>query len=470
MALTGSAATGPAQPGRQAHPARSASRGRGLVLLYLGCLLMAGAYGLTLLLPAFVKAAGGSALNAGLIYWASAIGAAGALLFGGRLTERIGAAGAAAIGSGLYAAAMGIIGGGGPGCNAGAAGVLLGAGWALVFTAAPIIASSMPGRAPARTRFLVLAGFNALGMGATPIAGQLLVSRGVSYQDVFAVAAVLGLCAAALFALLAGVMPAQAATARADGAARSRIGPARLVLASGVGPFLLMVALGACVFTTMTSYQATFAASRGLNPSVFYACYTAGVIIPRFTVARLLSRTSPATATTALLAGMCLSLAGFLLAGHDLVGYAASSALLGVTYGLAYPLIQAQAVSNTPDRLRHWALWYFSLAYFAGIYGFPLIAGAIIVVDGYQALIACLLVIAGLELALSIKTQHARQRAPRRPAGIVTLKREPGPGLRSVGSITLVKEMMALPLDEASVKVRTGPPDDGHGPGAALGR
>ena len=195
----------------------------------------------------------------------------------------------------------------------------------------------------------MLAGFNALGMGATPIAGQLLVSRGVSYQDVFAVAALLSLCAAALFVLLARVMPANAATARADGAARCRIGPARLVLASGVGPSLLMVALGACVFTTMTSYQATFAASRGLNPSVFYACYTAGVIVPRFTVTRLLAGASPATATTALLAGMCLSLAGFLLAGHDPVGYAASSALLGVTYGLAYPLIQAQAANSAPD-------------------------------------------------------------------------------------------------------------------------
>lgn len=427
MALTDSAATGPAQPGRRAHPARPASRGHGLVLLYLGCLLMAGAYGLTLLLPAFVKAAGGSALDAGLIYWAGAIGTAGALLFGGRLTERIGSGWAAATGSGLYAAAMGIIWGGGPGRSADAAGVLLGAGWALVFTAAPIIASSMPGRAPARTRFVVLAGFNALGMGATPIAGQLLVSRGVCYHDVFAVAALPSLCAAALFALLARVIPADAATARADGPARTRIGPARLVLASGTRPFLLMVALGACVFTTMTSYQATLAASRGLNPSVFYACYTAGVIIPRFTVTRLLARTSPATATTVLLAGMCLSLAGFLLASHDPAGYAASSALLGVTYGLAYPLIQAQAANSAPGNLRYWALWYFSLAYFAGIYGFPLIAGAIIVVGGYQALIACLLVIAALELALSIKTQQARQRVPGRPPSPRTSDPRAGP-------------------------------------------
>ena len=410
-AVADSAATGRAQPGSQTPPTRPASGGRGLVLLYPGCLLMAGAYGLTLLLPAFVKASGGSVLDAGLIYWAGAIGAAGALLFGGQLAARTGAGRAAAIGSGLYAAAMGIIWGGGPGWSVDAAGVLLGAGWALVFTAAPIIASSVPGRAPARIRFVVVAGFNALGMGATPIAGQLLVSRGASYQDVFAVGALLGLGATALFALLARVMPAHAATARADGAARSRIGPARLVLASGMRPFLLMVALGACVFATMTSYQASFAASRGLNPSVFYACYTAGVIIPRFTVTHLLARTSPATATTALLAGMCLSLAGFLLAGHDPAGYAASSALLGVTYGLAYPLIQAQAANSAPDRLRHWALWYFSLAYFAGIYGFPLLASAIIVVGGYQALIACLLAIAALELALSIKTQHPRRRA-----------------------------------------------------------
>jgi uncharacterized protein len=30
--------------------------------------------------------------------------------------------------------------------------------------------------------------------------------------------------------------------------------------------------------------------------------------------------------------------------------------------------------------------------------------------------------------------------------------------------------LLALPLDEASVKIRTGPPDDGDGPDAALGR
>ena len=142
------------------------------------------------------------------------------------------------------------------------------------------------------------------------------------------------------------------------------------MLTSAARPFLLMVLLGACVFTTMTAYQVTFAASRGLSPSVFFACYTLGVIVPRFTVTSVLARWSPAAATAVLLAGMCLSLAGFLLTGHDPVPYAASSALLGVTYGLAYPLIQAGAADSAPGQLRHWALWYFSLAYFTGLYGF----------------------------------------------------------------------------------------------------
>jgi MFS family permease len=141
----------------------------------------------------------------------------------------------------------------------------------------------------------------------------------------------------------------------------------------------------------------------GVAPSVFYACYTAGVIIPRFTMTRMLARVRPATATTVLLAGMCASLAGFCLAGHDAASYAASSALLGVTYGLTYPLIQAQAADSVAGQLRNWALWYFSVAYFAGLYGFPLIAGAIIAICGYQGLIACLLVIAALELAVSAR-------------------------------------------------------------------
>jgi len=388
---------------------------RSLVMLWLGCVLAATAYGLTLLLPAWVKAAGGSAAQAGLIYWCGALGASAALLFGGRLAGRVGGAWVAAGGCGLYAAATGILAyTGGPGGGACAAGVLLGAGWALFLTSASLTAAQLPSAAPAGTRFLVITGCVAAGMGAAPIAGQFLLDHGASYRGLFTLAALASLVAAGLFSLLAATTRAHATPVPGGIGARSVFGPARLLLASRARRYLVMVLLGACVFTTMTTYQTALAASMGTNPSVFYACYTVGVIIPRFTMARMLARLRPAAATTVLLAVMCVSLAGFCLAGHDAAIYAASSALLGVSYGLTYPLIQAQAADSVTDQLRHWALWYFSLAYFAGLYGFPLIAGAIFATCGYQGLIGCLLVIAALELAVSAQRT--------RPA---TTKRDP---------------------------------------------
>jgi MFS family permease len=378
-----------------------------LAVLYLGCLAAASSYGLTLLLPAFADATEGSQAQAGLIYWCGALGAAVALAMTGRLTVRIGTGWSAAVGAALYAVAAGLLASGGLSASVYAAGVLLGAGWALFFTSAPITAASIAGPARAPSCFLVLAGFNALGIGAGPIVGQLLISQGVSYRSLFGLAMVLSLGAAALLSRLG--RPAHTGTVppRHDSGTDSVIGSLRLILASRTRPFLVMVGLGACVFTTMTADQAPFAASRGLNPSVFFASYTLGVIIPRFTVTGVLAKARPTTATTVLLAGMCIALAGFLLAGHDPLLYAACSVLLGVSYGLAYPLIQAQAADSAPPDLRQQALWSFSLAYFAGLYGFPLVAEAVIMAGGYQALITVLLAAAALELAISVKIRHA---------------------------------------------------------------
>jgi putative transposase len=81
--------------------------------------------------------------------------------------------------------------------------------------------------------------------------------------------------------------------------------------------------------------------------------------------------------------------------------------IYGERHGLAYPLIQGRAADSAPAGLRQRALWYFSLAYFAGLYGFPLLAGTILGHGGDQALIGTLLVVAAAELAISLKTQDA---------------------------------------------------------------
>jgi Major Facilitator Superfamily len=57
------------------------------------------------------------------------------------------------------------------------------------------------------------------------------------------------------------------------------------IVRSPAGPWLLVIALFACLFTTMTQFQTTFAGARGLDNSIFYVGYTIAVIAVRFLVA-----------------------------------------------------------------------------------------------------------------------------------------------------------------------------------------
>ena len=59
-------------------------------------------------------------------------------------------------------------------------------------------------------------------------------------------------------------------------------------------------------------------------------------------------------------------------------------------------------------------MWYFSLAYFAGLYGFPLIASLVIARGGYQAIMAVLLTISVAELAVSARTRDPAKPKPAR--------------------------------------------------------
>ena len=259
------------------------------------------------------------------------------------------------------------------------AGVLLGVGWALFFTAAPIALSTfVPGESRSMY-FSVLAGFNALGMGLAPVLGDYLRSASVPFSTIFVTATGLSVVSAALFLLLARKLNGSTAPLGRADRGGSVLGPWRAVLASPARPLFVMVFLGACVFTSMQSFNSTYAGSHGLNYAVFYGAYTLGVIVPRFTVSGFVARQNPRRTTVVLLALMCLSLTGFLAVNSSPLVYGASSALLGVSYGLVYPLIQAQAVAVSEADVRHWVLSYFSLAYFVAVFGFPLVAGAVIV-------------------------------------------------------------------------------------------
>jgi hypothetical protein len=138
-----------------------------------------------------------------------------------------------------------------------------------------------------------------------------------------------------------------------DGSSAVSFGAAiRRILGSEAAFSLAMVLLFACLFTTMTSFQPTFAGARGLDYSVFYVAYTVAVIFSRFVLAGLTTRFDSRLVIAASVSVMALAVASFLAVGSTTLFYGISSALLGLGYGLALPSVQAQAVNVSEERVR----------------------------------------------------------------------------------------------------------------------
>jgi MFS family permease len=367
-------------------------------LLYSASLLASIAEGFFLLLPLYVKQAGGNELNVGWILWGGAIGS---ILLVGAMTRlldvvkpaTIAAAGCAAyaVGAAIFAFTAHI------GWYSIVAGFFQGAGVGLCVASYPIIVSGLIDDGKRSVHFSVLAAFGIAGMGVSPVIAAWLTNRGVGYNQIFLASALACVLCVAMFAVLNRLIPAAVTAARKQAPQHAL----RSVLASEASFPLIMVFLGACMFSSMMNFQTTFALSRGLDFQVFYACYITSTIVSRFTLSHAVNRANPRVMMVFLLAVMCAALASFSIVGSSALLYGIAATILGSSYGLVYPLIQAHAVNLTAPELRERVLAYFSFSYFVAVFGFPLVSGWVIVRFGYDAFAILLLGVGIAELAVA---------------------------------------------------------------------
>src|SRR5918997_2503237 len=133
--------------------------------------------------------------------------------------------------------------------------------------------------------FGYLTGTQQVGIGAGPVVGRFLVETGFGFRGTFLAADAVCLVAAALTAAVGLATPdprAVHATGRAACAEDALPGPSFAgaiggILRSEAVYSLAMVMLFACLFTSLTQFQTTFASARGLDYSVFYVAYTVSV-------------------------------------------------------------------------------------------------------------------------------------------------------------------------------------------------
>ncbi|MCK9875926.1 MFS transporter [Frankia sp. Ag45/Mut15] len=408
---------------------------RAVLWLLLGVVLLSSsAFGVLLLLGPFVKTVGGTERTYGALCAAAAIPTAIALalllrhpravapnlLLGGSCLVYTAAA---VLAASVHSQGPALV----------VAAIVLGTAWAVTYTAAPMIASELSDDRNRATLIGYATGTIQAGFGIGPVLGSGLRDAGLSYQHVFLVGAGLALGAAVLVVpltvqlrRLAAANAARATAAPAvstSGSQPARAGgtPAgddggagrdvrRMLRSPSVVP-LTMVLLSACVFTTMNSFQTTFADSRHLDFDVFYVTYTIAVIAVRLGLARRLSDSASDRVVALTTLGMTAASVAFVFVGSSPVLYCLASLLLGCTYGLGLPAFQARAVNLAGPAERVRMLPMAGLLFEVAILAFPIVAGAVVDSHGYRGLFVLLIGITSVVTVLGQVRGQARGQA-----------------------------------------------------------
>jgi len=374
----------------------------------LSSYLLSLSYGTTFLLAMTLRAHGASEADAGSVISTAMLSTFLAVIFSGHLSDHLGAARSVAVGAVFLAAAcLGFAALPGLGVAMMLFGLLLGFGWGVFYTLGPIIVAMLIEPERRVKYFALLSGCMMTGIGTGPLLGRVAQALGYPVEAAFVVAAGASVLGGVMFLLMAPrIQQHQSAVAV------SRITPvaARSVLSSKAAFAILMVGLGGAIFGGLSSFQTSYAALLHLDYSLFFIGFMSAVIACRLLVAGFIVKRDPYVMACVLTALIVLSVLMFMYWVASPGGYLLAAIVLGVGYGLTYSVINGLAANEAPAGQTAQALLLFSLAYFIGVFGFPLLAGKVIVEAGMAALLQLLLVIALANWSITVARLAWRRR------------------------------------------------------------
>lgn len=289
-------------------------------------------------------------------------------------------------------------------------GFLLGFGWGVIYTMGPIMVSEASNYHNRSKNFSFISAFNMLGAGIAPILVKAMLDVDIDMVIILFAASIVSLFSGFLFLLT------KTAVEIKDANKGNEIQSHNLISKRPMIP-MLMVFLGACVFSSMMNFQSIIAMNKGLDFSYFYISYTVSVIFARFILTDIVNNIFKRKAMIVLLFIMCVSMGLFIVVENN-YQYLIPSSLLGISYGLVYPLIQTAAVKDAKsDKERKKILTIFSFSYFIGVYGFPYFFSLAYSEYGYEFAFFILLGVSFLELISSILlfSSHKNKKSWLRP-------------------------------------------------------
>lgn len=372
-------------------------------LFCLASYLLSLSYGSTFLLSLLIGSRGGNEHDAGSVISAAMLSTFAAVIVSGHLSDLLGAARSVALfGVLLVAASLGFALTPGFGHLLLFFGLLLGLGWGwgVFYTLGPIIVASLVTPAQRARYFALLSGSMMTGIGSGPLLGRAASALGYPVTAAFYLAALASLIGVLLFWRL----DRQLKPAPAQSGSVSRISwrAAGQVLSSRAVLPIIMVGLGGCVFGGLSSFQTSYAAARSLDYSLFFLGFMSAAISGRMLVAGFVVKRDPLRASCLLSGLMLASIVMFGFVVDSSVSYVLAAVMLGIGYGLTYSVINGLAANEAPNGTTAQSLLLFSLSYFIGVFGFPLLAGKIIVEQGMPTLLLTVLAVASLNWLITV--------------------------------------------------------------------
>lgn len=370
-------------------------------LFCLASYLLSLSYGATFLLSLLIGARGGNEHDAGSVISAAMLSTFAAVIVSGHLSDWLGAARSIALfGLLLVVASLGFATAPGFGTLMLFFGLLLGLGWGVFYTLGPIIVASLVTPAQRAKYFALLSGSMMTGIGSGPLLGRAASALGYPVTAAFYLAAMASLLGVLLFWRLHGqlkkVPSPNTVVARISWRATLQVLSSRAVFP------IIMVGLGGCVFGGLSSFQTSYANSRALDYSLFFFGFMGAAISSRMVIAGFVVKRDPLRASCLLSGLMMGSIVLFGFVVDSAISYVLAAMMLGVGYGLTYSVINGLAANEAPSGTTSQALLLFSLAYFIGVFGFPLLAGKIIVEQGMTTLLLTVLIVALLNWLITV--------------------------------------------------------------------
>ena len=364
--------------------------------LLLGTFFTASGYGATFLISQWYKSLGGSDIDAGttltVALFGTFIGVPLVGWFAGRFTaSRLTTLAALCVAGGyLLLASVNELN-----MLPKLATLLIGFGWGMFYIGAPMALSERITDNDRLLWFNRFSAFQMAGMCSSPIILTAVVkTTGILIQDTFFIVGLMGVLAAIMLASFHVLEPRNNDNTSIRPWVKKFI---RLTRTPAIRP-IIIAGLGGCIFSGIMSFQHTLVEGTGARASTFFGLHAATVVIFRLLLARRLSLIPRMPLITVLLSCLLLGVVSLLGVSIHLGFQIIAAILTGIGYGLVYPVIQTWAVNGSNLDNRHAALTWFVVAYFIGIFGFPLFGGWLIVEAGIIWFIAVLSVLSILQL------------------------------------------------------------------------